>query len=250
MSKSDGRPSSFANTDAEHAAMYEGDATRMRGEHFEQSRNAIFVHGIAVHRGKKTYSMNLAAAERGLNLCVGSRRRRVHHDIAIESPGMLAYRGNNGSAVTGNTGDQGSFRHPVLVELMHPGVGELPGIFGGQLPVEQRSQLIGRNALLLSERSKEPMREEMDVRVGDRERAPGCVDHAVSIMLDQSWSLLVGGGHGEVGDAGRERHLRDAGDVVHTQLLHHRLAIAADRLQPKVEHHGDLLARFAFRNQA
>ena len=65
---------------------------------------------------------------------------------------------------------------------MHPGIGELSRIFGGQLPVEQRRQLIHGDALLLGERSEKPVREKVNVGVGDRQQAPRRVDHVVSII--------------------------------------------------------------------
>src|SRR5258707_11129896 len=40
----------------------------------------------------------------------------------------------------------------------------------------------------------------------------------------------------------RESELSESGDVVHAELLHHRLAVAAHRLQSQVEQHGDILA--------
>src|ERR1039457_845127 len=45
-----------------------------------------------------------------------------------------------------------------------------------------------------------------------------------------------------VGDARRQRQLRQARHVVHPELLHHGLAVTADGLQPQVEQHRDVLA--------
>src|SRR5215471_11437430 len=52
------------------------------------------------------------------------------------------------------------------------------------------------------------------------------------------------------GEARCERQLRQAGYVVHAQLFHHRLAIAAHGLQAQVEHKSNILAGFSFRYQA
>src|ERR1017187_3171630 len=43
-----------------------------------------------------------------------------------------------------------------------------------------------------------------------------------------------------VGDAGRQRELRQARHVVHPELLHHGLAVTADGLQAQVQQHGDV----------
>src|SRR3954447_16995776 len=53
-----------------------------------------------------------------------------------------------------------------------------------------------------------------------------------------------------VRNPGGERKLRQAGDVIHAELLHHGLPIAADRLQAEVEKHCDVLRRLSLGHQS
>src|ERR1019366_7237483 len=53
-----------------------------------------------------------------------------------------------------------------------------------------------------------------------------------------------------VSQAGGERELRQPGDVIDAELLHHGFAVAADGLQAEVEQNRDVLAGFALGHQA
>jgi hypothetical protein len=59
------------------------------------------------------------------------------------------------------------------VELSRPGLGELDRIFVGNVPAKLRTERAGGGLLLDRERLKKLERKKMDVRVGDRELAPG-----------------------------------------------------------------------------
>ena len=123
----------FANADAQHAAVNESGSARMRGKQFEQCRDAVVLDGIAMHGRKKAERVNVTARERGFHLGGGAGRGRIHHHVSVESLGMLAHRGHHGLAVAGNARDQRSFRDAVPIQLLDPGVGKLPGIFGAAI---------------------------------------------------------------------------------------------------------------------
>ncbi len=162
--------------------------------------------------------------------------------VAEEALRKFANGGDHRIGVAGTLAMSAAALDAVTVELLDPRGGQLLGIFGGKFPTgEQGSERGDGGLLLFGQRGEETVREKVHVRVGDIERAPGRVHPS---------GLVVGGLNRKARDAGRERHLRQAGDVVDAQLLHHGLAIAADGLQAEIEHDGDLLAGFAFGHQA
>src|SRR5579872_3148346 len=53
-----------------------------------------------------------------------------------------------------------------------------------------------------------------------------------------------------VSDSRGERQLRETGDVIDAEFLHHGFSVTADGLQAEIEEHGDVLAGLAFGHQA
>ena len=107
-----------------------------------------------MHGRKKAQRLDMAAGERGFHLGDGGRRRRIHHHVSVKALGMLAHGGHHRFAVAGNARDQCSFFDAMSIKFLGPNIGQLPGICGRQLPVQDRRQRVHRDALLFSERSE------------------------------------------------------------------------------------------------
>ena len=58
----------FANADAQHAAVHEGDGARARGQQIEQRGHAIVLDRIAMHGGKEAERLDMPARERRFHL--------------------------------------------------------------------------------------------------------------------------------------------------------------------------------------
>src|SRR5260370_12927049 len=102
--------------------------------------------------------------------------RRVHHRIGEEAVWEMGGGGDYGIVVAGDAGDYRGAIDAVTVEFGGPLGGERSGIVGDP-PAKERRKRRDRDLLLFRERSEKWPGEEMDMSVGDWERAPGGIHH-------------------------------------------------------------------------
>ncbi len=157
--------------------MHERSGCGTREKQFQEGGDAFVLDGIAVHGREETKRVNGAAGERGFHLRHRIWGRRIHHHVAVEAPGMAANGGDHALTIAGDARDQCCPFYRVVVQFGGPGIGELDGILGRELPIQDRPQVPDRCAFLFGKRGEEAMGKEMDMRVGDWERSPRGLDH-------------------------------------------------------------------------
>ena len=166
----------------------------------------------------------------------------IHHHVAGEPVRKTPHGGDDRLLIARNAGDQRGFRTPYRSNSSSPIGAPVRGILRRQLPSEQRVERFDGKPLLFDASARKNRARKNGRGVRRRPARPRAIPSPAAYS-GPSWN-------GKPRDARRECQLSQSGDVVHAELLHHRLTIASNGLQTQIEHHRDLFAGLAFGHQS